>query len=95
MDEIFKDVMVGTKTTATTDDAKYRYEISYEVVDNGKEFKTMSANIKTVDNSLYIGSFSWNNGNKTISIPDNADGSLVNTMFDAVVAKIKSKLVVA
>ena len=94
MTEILKNKVASTKTTATTEDEKYRYDVSYEIGDNGKTFNGMSAMIVSKENDSYVGNITWNNGNKTIGMSDGSDGDAINAIADSIISEIKSTLIV-
>ena len=92
MTTILQNAVVAKKVTATAEDENYRYNVSYEVGDNGKVLD--SVNINAVDkDGKYAGSMNYQNANKSINSPDGIDGQSLMAMLDGIIAEIKSTLV--
>ena len=92
MTTILQNAVVAKKVTATAADENYRYNVAYEVGDNGKVLD--SVNINAVDqDGKYAGSMNYQNANKSVNAPDGIDGPSLMTMLDAVIAEIKSTLI--
>ena len=92
MTAILQNAVVTKRVTATATDDNYKYNVTYEVGDNGKTLS--SVNINAVDkDGKYAGSMNYQNANKSVNAPDGVDTIVLSTMLDAVIAEIKSTLV--
>ena len=92
MTTILQNAVVTKRVTATAADENYRYNVSYEVGDNGKVLN--SVNINAVDkDGKYAGSMNYQNANKSVNSPDGIDGQSLMVMLDGIIAEIKSTLV--
>ena len=92
MTTILQDAVVTKRVTATATDENYKYNVAYEVGDNGKVLN--SVNINAVDkNGKYAGSMNYQNANKSVNLPDGIDGQSLMAMLDSIIAEIKSTLV--
>ena len=92
MTTILQNAVFSKKVTATASDENYKYNVAYEVGDNGKTLS--SVNINAVDkDGKYAGSMNYQNANKSINLPDGIDGQSLMAMIDSIIAEIKSTLV--
>ena len=92
MTTILQNAMGTKRVTATTADENYKYNVAYEVGDNGKVLN--SVNINAVDkDGKYAGSMNYQNANKSVNAPDGVDTTALVAMLDAVIAEIKSTLI--
>ena len=92
MTTILQNTVVAKKVTATAENENYRYNVAYEVGDNGKVLD--SVNINAVDkDGKYAGSMNYQNANKSVNAPDGIDGPSLMEMLDAVIAEIKATLI--
>ena len=92
MTTILENAVVTKRVTATAEDGYYKYNVAYEVGDNGKVLN--SVNINAVDkNGKYAGSMNYQNANKSVNLPDGIDGQSLMAMLDSIIAEIKSTLV--
>ena len=92
MTTILQNAVVTKRVTATAADENYKYNVAYEVGDNGKVLN--SVNINAVDkDGKYAGSMNYQNANKSVNVPDEIDGPSLMAMLDAVIAEIKSALI--
>ena len=91
MTQIMTITSVATRTTATAKDDKYEYNVDYQVTE-GKNITSLVVTVKSGND--YIGTLSLNGENKSINAPQSADFEIINTMFDAIIAEIKSTLTV-
>ena len=92
MTTILNNAVFSKKVTATASDENYKYNVTYEVGDNGKTLT--SVNINAVDkDGKYVGYMNYQNTNKSINAIDGVDTIVLSTMLDAVIAEIKSTLV--
>ena len=92
MTTILQNAVVAKKVTATAQDENYRYNVAYEVGDNGKVLD--SVNINAVDkDGKYAGSMNYQNANKSVNVPDGIDGPSLMAMLDGIIVEIKSTLV--
>ena len=92
MTAILQNAVTTKRVTATDTDENYKYNVAYEVGDNGKTL--ISVNINAVDkDGKYAGSMNYQNANKSVNAPDGVDTIVLSTMLDAVIAEIKSTLV--
>ena len=92
MTTILQNAVFSKKVTATASDENYKYNVAYEVGDNGKTLT--SVNINAVDkDGKYAGSMNYQNANKSINLPDGIDGQSLMAMIDSIIAEIKSTLV--
>ena len=92
MTTILQNTVVAKKVTATAEDENYRYNVAYEVGDNGKVLD--SVNINAVDkDGKYVGSMNYQNAYKSVNLPDGTDGQSLMEMLDSIIAEIKSTLV--
>ena len=93
MTTILQNAVTTKRVTATAADDNYKYNVAYEVGDNGKTLS--SVNINAVDkDGKYAGSMNYQNANKSLNAPDGVDTIVLSTMLDAVIAEIKSTLTV-
>ena len=93
MTTILQNAVTTKRVTATAADDNYKYNVAYEVGDNGKTLS--SVNINAVDkDGKYAGSMNYQNANKSVNAPDGVDTIVLSTMLDAVIAEIKSTLTV-
>ena len=92
MTTILQNAVVMKRVTATAEDDNYKYNVAYEVGDNGKVLN--SVNINAVDkDGKYAGSMNYQNANKSVNAPDGIDGPSLMVMLDAAIAEIKSTLI--
>ena len=92
MTTILQNAVFSKKVTATASDENYKYNVAYEVGDNGKTLT--SVNINAVDkDGKYAGSMNYQNANKSINLPDGIDGQSLMAMIDSIIAEIKSTLI--
>ena len=92
MTTILQNAVVTKRVTATAEDENYKYNVAYEVGDNGKVLN--SVNINAVDkDGKYAGSMNYQNANKSVNSPDDTDGPSLMAMLDGIIAEIKSTLV--
>ena len=92
MTTILQNAVVMKRVTATAEDENYKYNVAYEVGDNGKVLN--SVNINAVDkDGKYAGSMNYQNANKSVNAPDGVDATALVAMLDAVIAEIKSTLI--
>ena len=92
MTTILENAVVTKRVTATATDENYKYNVAYEVGDNGKTLS--SVNINAVDqDGKYAGSMNYQNANKSINSPDGTDGPSLMAMLDSIIAEIKSTLI--
>ena len=92
MTTILQNAVVTKRVTATAEDDNYKYNVAYEVGDNGKVLNSVSINAVDKDGK-YAGSMNYQNANKYVNAPDGIDGSSLMTMLDAVIEEVKSTLV--
>lgn len=93
MTTILQNAVTTKRVTATAVDENYKYDVTYEVGDNGKTLS--SVNINAVDkDGKYAGSMNYQNANKSVNVPDGVDGPSLMAMLDAVIAEIKATLTV-
>jgi hypothetical protein len=85
-------ISTSIKTNATASDDKYNYEVDYQVSNNGKTLDNVNVNI-TDKNGAYAGNMNFVSSNKSISVPDNTDIAVINTMFGKIIEEINSELV--
>ena len=93
MTTILQNAVVAKKVTATAEDENYRYNVAYEVGDNGKVLDSVYINAVDKDGK-YAGSMNYQNANKSVNAPDGIDGPSLMTMLDAVIGEVKSTLTV-
>lgn len=94
MTTILQSAVVTKRVTATAEDDNYKYNVAYEVGDNGKVLNSITANVVFKKDGKYAGNISYQNANKTISgVPDTADASAILAMFDGIITEIKSTLI--
>lgn len=91
MTQILTKTSVATRTTATAKDEKYEYNVDYQVAE-GNTITSLVVTVKSGND--YIGTLSLNGENKSINAPQSADFEIINTMFDAIIAEVKSTLTV-
>lgn len=93
MTEILENAVTTKRVTAQATDENYKYNVAYEVGDNGKTLS--SVNINAVDkDGKYAGCMNYQNANKSVNAPDGVDTIVLSTMLDAVIAEIKATLTV-
>ena len=92
MTTILQNTVVAKKVTATAEDENYRYNVAYEVGDNGKVLDSVYINAVDKDGK-YAGSMNYQNANKSVNAPDGIDGPSLMVMLDAVIAEIKATLI--
>ena len=92
MTTILQNSVVSKAVTATATDDNYKYNVAYEVGDNGKTLNRVTINAQDKDGK-YAGSMHYQNANKSVNAPDGVDTIVLSTMLDAVIAEIKSTLV--
>ena len=92
MTTILQNAVVAKKVTATATDDNYKYNVAYEVGDNGKVLDSVYINAVDKDGK-YTGSMNYQNANKSINLPDGIDGQSVMAMLDSIIAEIKSTLI--
>lgn len=92
MTTILNNAVFSKKVTATASDDNYKYNVAYEVGDNGKTLT--SVNINAVDkDGKYVGYMNYQNTNKSINAIDGVDTIVLSTMLDAVITEIKATLI--
>ena len=92
MTAILQNAVVTKRVTATATDENYKYNVAYEVGDNGKTLT--SVNINAVDkDGKYVGCMNYQNANKSINAIDGVDTIVLSTMLDAVIVEIKATLI--
>ena len=92
MTTILQNAVVTKRVVATATDENYKYNVAYEVGDNGKTLISVSINAQDKDGK-YAGSMNYQNANKSVNAPDGVDTIVLSTMLDAVIAEIKATLV--
>ena len=92
MTAILQNAVVTKRVTATAADDNYKYDVTYEVGDNGKTLNSVTINAQDKDGK-YAGSMNYQNANKYVNAPDGVDTIVLSTMLDAVIAEIKSTIV--
>ena len=92
MTTILQNAVVTKRVTATAEDENYRYNVAYEVGDNGKVLDSVYINAVDKDGK-YAGSMNYQNANKSVNAPDGTDGPSLMEMLDAVIAEIKATLI--
>lgn len=92
MTTILQNAVVSKAVTATATDDNYKYNVAYEVGDNGKTLNRVTINAQDKDGK-YAGNMNYQNANKSVNAPDGVDTIVLSTMLDAVIAEIKSTLV--
>ena len=92
MTTILQNAVVTKRVVATATDDNYKYNVAYEVGDNGKTLNRVTINAQDKDGK-YAGSMNYQNANKSVNAPDGVDTIVLSTMLDAVIAEIKSTLV--
>ena len=92
MTAILQNAVVTKRVVATATDENYKYNVAYEVGDNGKTLNNVTINAQDKDGK-YAGSMNYQNANKSVNAPDGVDTVVLSTMLDAVIAEIKSTLV--
>ena len=92
MTTILQNAVTTKRVTATAADENYKYNVAYEVGDNGKTLSSVSINAVDKDGK-YAGSMNYQNANKSVNAPDGVDTIVLSTMLDAVIAEIKATLV--
>ena len=93
MTTILQNAVVAKKVTATAEDENYRYNVAYEVGDNGKVLDSVYINAVDKDGK-YAGSMNYQNANKSVNAPDGTDGPSLMAMLDAVIEEVKATLTV-
>ena len=92
MTAILQNAVVTKRVVATATDENYKYNVAYEVGDNGKTLNNVAINAQDKDGK-YAGSMNYQSANKSVNAPDGVDTIVLSTMLDAVIAEIKSTLV--
>ena len=96
MTTILQNAVVSKAVTATATDDNYKYNVAYEVGDNGKTINKVIISAQDKDGK-YAGNMNYQNANNSISTiitaQDGVDTIVLSTMLDAVIAEIKSTLV--
>ena len=92
MTTILQNAVTTKRVTATAADENYKYNVAYEVGDNGKTLSSVSINAVDKDGK-YAGSMNYQNANKSINAIDGVDTIVLSTMLNAVIAEIKSTIV--
>ena len=92
MTTILQNAVVVKKVTATAEDKNYRYNVAYEVGDNGNVLDSVYINAVDKDGK-YVGSMNYQNANKSVNSPDGTDGPSLMAMLDSIIAEIKSTLI--
>ena len=92
MTAILQNAVVTKRVVATATDENYKYNVAYEVGDNGKTLNSVTINAQDKDGK-YAGSMNYQNANKSVNAPDGVDTIVLSTMLDAVIAEIKSTLI--
>lgn len=92
MTTILQNAVTTKRVTATAADENYKYNVAYEVGDNGKTLNSVTINAQDKDGK-YAGSMNYQNANKSVNAPDGVDTIVLSTMLDAVIAEIKATLV--
>ena len=93
MTTILQNAVTTKRVTATATDENYKYNVVYEVGDNGKTLNSVTINAQDKDGK-YAGSMNYQNANKSLNAPDGVDTIVLSTMLDSVIAEIKSTLTV-
>ena len=92
MTAILQNAVVTKRVTATATDENYKYNVAYEVGDNGKTLNNVAINAQDKEGK-YAGCMNYQNANKSVNAPDGVDTIVLSTMLDAVIAEIKANLV--
>lgn len=96
MTTILENAVTTKKVTATAADENYKYDVAYEVGDNGKTLNSVTINAQDKEGK-YAGSMNYQNANNSINMSINAqdgvDKIVLSTMLNAVIAEIKETLV--
>ena len=93
MTTILQNAVVMKRVTATAEDDNYKYNVAYEVGDNGKVLN--SVNINAVDkDGKYAGSMNYQTANKSVNATDGIDGPSLMVMLDSVIEEVKATLTV-
>ena len=92
MTTILQNAVTTKRVTATAADENYKYNVAYEVGDNGKTLNNVAINVQDKDGK-YAGSMNYQNANRSVNAPDGVDTIVLSTMLYNVIAEIKSTLV--
>ena len=92
MTTILQNAVFSKKVTATASDENYKYNVTYEVGDNGKTLTSININAQDKDGK-YVGYMNYQNANKSVNAPDGVDTIVLSTMLDSVIAEIKATLI--
>ena len=92
MTTILQNAVTTKRVTATAADENYKYNVAYEVGDNGKTLSSVNINAADKDGK-YAGCMNYQNENKYVNAPDGVDTIVLSTMLDKVIAEIKATLV--
>ena len=92
MTTILNNAVFSKKVTANATDENYKYNVAYEVGDNGKTLNSVTINAVDKDGK-YAGSMNYQSANKSVNAPDGVDTIVLSTMLDAVIAEIKATLI--
>ena len=92
MTQILTVTNVASAIDAVAKDDKYTYRVKYYVYKDSKEPYSLTMAVE--DNTTgYVGTVSMNdNQNKSIIIKQTEDVNTINTMFDNIVAEVKTGL---
>ena len=92
MASVLNNVVYYKKVKAQSSDEKYNYDITYEIANSDMTLVLVSINVSSKEGGAYVGNMSYSNNNQYISAPYTSDMTLLSTMFDSVIAEIKSNL---
>ena len=81
MTTILQNAVVTKRVVATASDENYKYNVAYEVGDNGKTLNNVAITAQDKDGK-YAGSMNYQNANKSVNAPDGVDTIVLSTMLD-------------
>ena len=86
--------MVESKRcTATATDANYNYDVTYEIMDNGKTLNSLTVNVASKTNRVGCGSMNYQNKSKSVTASDGVDANVLLTMLNAILAEVQAQLI--
>lgn len=91
MTQIMTITSKATKTVATATDEKYNYKVDYAVSESGNKIENLTVYVED-KTGVYLGQMTLNGMQKNITVPELTDMIVIGTMFDGLIAEIKSTL---
>lgn len=90
---ILQNVVESKRCTATATDDNYNYDVTYEIMDNGKTLNSLTVSVSNKTSRVGCGSMGYQNKSKSVTANDGVDANVLLTMLNAIIAEIQAQLI--